>query len=106
MRDLKGNYYLKLKTPNSWEIGGIVAFNNVSQLEKESKKLRKKLNSHETWKIDLKNIEQIDSAGLSWLIVNLRYAKKVNLQLKFNNINNSSMIRLISAQGLNEIIKE
>ncbi|MDC0534540.1 STAS domain-containing protein [Francisellaceae bacterium] len=105
MRDLKGNYNLSIKSSNQWAISGTIVFSNVSKLESYTKKLRKDVNSNTDWVIDLNDIELVDSSGLSWILVNMRYAKKNGINLVLVNIKNPGMIRLIDAQGLSKVIK-
>ncbi|MFT6835667.1 MAG: ABC-type transporter Mla MlaB component [Francisellaceae bacterium] len=105
MQELKDNYSLNIKLNNHWDLGGTVTFNNVTNLEKESKSLRKKLTKNIPWLIDLAHIKKIDSAGLSWLLVNLRYAKKHRISLNYENITNPDMKKLMSVQGVDNIIK-
>lgn len=106
MRDLNGNYTLKTPTPNHWQIGGAIYFNNTAELEKQSTHLRKKLEKNKPWIVEFNDIDHIDSAGLSWLIVNLRFAKANNINIQFQNLKNSKMLGLIKAQGLSDYIKQ
>lgn len=105
MHEPKDNFHLNIKSSNHWDLSGTVTFNNVANIEKYSKLLRKKLNRDTSWSIDLNHIKSIDSAGLSWLLVNLRYAKKHQMSLKYENIVNPDMKKLMNVQGLDNIIK-
>ncbi len=105
MRDHKGSYNLSIESNNQWAVSGTISFSNVAKLESYTKKIRKNVSPQSDWIVDLNGIEQIDSAGLSWILVNMRYAKKNNINIIFKNISNPGMTRLIDAQGLSKIIK-
>lgn len=90
---------------NSWHIACPLTYPYIGSLEKRSSKIRPTDGNNE-WVIDLYAVEDIDSAGLAWLLENIRHAAYYHIALKIKGFHCDKAQALAEVQGIEEILQQ
>jgi ABC-type transporter Mla MlaB component len=90
---------------NKWEINGELSYGAIRKLELQAIKERARINSTDTWIIDVTNVPHIDSAGLAWLIINKKWANEHNLQLNIEGFKSQEGYNLAKVQGVSQLLE-
>ena len=86
---------------NTWRIQCPLTYPYIGGLEKQSSKARP---TQQIWEIDLGAVDDIDSAGLAWLLENIRYASHNDIVLKIKGLHCERAQALAEVQGIKAIL--
>ncbi|WP_116964081.1 STAS domain-containing protein [Fastidiosibacter lacustris] len=95
---------LLIKSPDSWQLSGILTVTNVSEIEKKITCTFKNFVSN-VLIIDLANITQIDSAGIALLLKIIHLCRKKNIKLLFKNFMLENAQSLIKVHNLDKLFQ-
>ncbi|MCF6775837.1 hypothetical protein L3V83_04515 [Thiotrichales bacterium 19X7-9] len=90
----------------TWQINDSLCFGSVMPIEQKALTLYGELNKNiRTWVIDINMTKAIDSAGLSWLLLQKSLAMKHNLTLKITGLStNPKASELAKVQGVYNLL--
>jgi len=91
---------LNSKNSNEWQLKGELTMMSLSE---EWKVLEASRPAKSAWTIDFSEINQMDSAGVAFLLDCIRYAKALKLELHFFHLP-KLVFELIEAQGVMSLI--
>lgn len=89
---------------NTWRIQCPLTYPYIGSLEKHSNKARLLTKQEQPWVIDLGAVDDIDSAGLAWLLENIRHAKKSDIIIQIKGLHCERAQALAEVQGIKDIL--
>lgn len=92
---------LSIKNQNSFSLQGDLNFSNVSSIEKELDHVLKSVKSPLV--VNLKSIQEIDSAGVAVLMSIIHHCQSNNIKLQFIDLISENAKSLISIHGLDSL---
>lgn len=89
----------------TWEFDDALSFSQIKSHELNAKTNHKSLADFTSWIVDINHAKKIDSSGLSFLLLQKAYAKKINIHFKIIGFEkHPKVIELAKAQGVYPIL--
>ena len=94
--------HLKITSNQHWDIEGALTFETIAKIEKISEPLRE--NWHQKITIDLEQMTNIDSAGIAWILENIKYSQQKKIPLILQNFDSHEGKTLAKIHGIDAIL--
>lgn len=88
--------------PGHWRLSGVMSMFTISDYYKKFDRLRPRAKG--SWVIDCRDVAQIDTAGIAYLLSCIRHAKRYRLGLKFDHMP-AEVFDLMHAQGVKSLFE-
>jgi ABC-type transporter Mla MlaB component len=87
-----------------WKIEGRLTFKTITTVEQESHAIRIKW--PESVVLDFSELDDIDSAGIAWILENIKFARKKDIKLYMIGLMLEKVQPLIDMYQLNSIMEK
>lgn len=93
---------LKIRNNQHWDIQGALTFKTIAEVEQISKSLRENWSQQVT--IDFNGMTSVDSAGIAWILENIKYSQQKKIALVLQNFDNEEGKTLAKIHGIDAML--